>query len=307
MYLYSISYYAGEEELCSMEIKYLLNVEVKGKFFLSEKYIDVNRSPFIKYMIDIKLCTDTLDEIVDIIKKENISYDNFKVKYFDTEEDMEFNEKHKVEGIIGYVINGAANVKNPDIMLGVTRAYGKWIFGEYHGNKGIWKEHNKKPYQYSNALPANVSRAVANIAASLCHNPKIVDPCCGVGTVVMEGLSMGLDIRGFDINPKIVENARENLKFFSYPDAISDGNIHEITEHYDTAIIDIPYGLLSITTKEIQRSIIKSARRIADRMVLVSLVEMNDDISDAGFEITDRCCVYKGDFKRFITVCICFA
>jgi tRNA G10 N-methylase Trm11 len=119
----------------------------------------------------------------------------------------------------------------------------------------------------------------------------------------MEGLSMGLDIRGFDINPKIVENARENLKFFSYPDAISEGNIHEAAEHYDTTIIDIPYGLLSITTKEIQRSIIKSARRIADRMVLVSLVEMNDDISDAGFEITDRCCVYKGDFKRFITVC----
>ncbi len=303
MYLYSISYYAGEEELCSMEIKYLLNVGVKDKFFLCDKYIDVNRSPFIKYAIDIKLSTDTLEEIVEIIKRDKISYDNFKVKYFDTEEDMDFDEKHRVEGIIGYDINGAANVKKPDIMLGVTRAYDKWIFGEYQGNEGICKVHKKKPYQYSNALPTNISRAVANIAASLCDNAKIVDPCCGVGTVVMEGLSMGLDIRGFDINPKIVENARENLKFFSYPDAISEGNIHEITEHYDTAIIDIPYGLLSITTKERQQAIIKSARRIADRMVLVSLEEMNDDIAYAGFEITDRCCVYKGDFKRFITIC----
>lgn len=303
MRLYITSYYQGEEYLCAMELKYLFDRDVKDGFFISEKAIDVNTSPFIKYSIDIICSTDTINEMVLFIKEKDIAYDFFKVKYIDTEEKMEFNEKHRIEGIIGYEIRGEASVHSPRITLGITRAYGKWIFGELKKNQGISRIHNKRPFQYSNALPTNIARAAVNIAKAGYIAPKIIDPCCGVGTVVMEGLSMGIDIKGIDINPKIVENAKENLKYFGYADVISEGDIHQVNNHYDSAIIDIPYGLLSVTTKEEQRNIIKSARRIADRLVLVSLVNMDEDLIDANFNVLDNCCVYKRDFKRYITLC----
>lgn len=301
--LYITSYYQGEEYLCAMELKYLFDMDVKDGFFISDKAIDVDRSPFIKYSIDISCSTDTLNELALFIKEKDIAYDFFKVKYIDTEGKMEFNEKHRIEGIIGYEIKGEASVHSPRITLGITRAYGKWIFGELKKNQGISRIHNKKPFQYSNALPANIARAIVNIAAAGYKAPKIIDPCCGVGTVVMEGLSMGIDIKGIDINPKIVDNARANLKYFEYADVIGEGDIHKVNSYFDSAIIDIPYGLLSITTKEEQRSIIKSARRIADRLVLVSLVNMDQDLTDANFNVLDSCCVYKRDFKRYITLC----
>lgn len=303
MRLYTTSYYQGEEYLCAIELRYLFNRDIKDGFFISDKALDVDRSPFIKYSIDIICSTDTIEELVKFIKEKDIAYDYFKVKYIDTEENMEFNEKHRIEGIIGYEIRGEADVRSPRITLGITRAYGKWIFGVLYKSQGISRIHNKRPYQYSNALPTNIARAAVNIAAAGYKSPKIIDPCCGVGTVVMEGLSIGIEIEGIDINPKIVENARENLKYFGYTDMIREGNIHEIKKHYDSAIVDIPYGLLSQTTREEQKGIIKSARRIADRLVLVSLVNMDEDLEEAGFHVFDYCCVYKRDFKRYITLC----
>jgi tRNA G10 N-methylase Trm11 len=303
MYLYNISYANGEDKLFQMEMRALFDFIPEKKYFFRDDYFDVNRSPFIKSCIDIKLVSDSLEDMINQIKEENISYDEFKVKYIDTEGDMEFNEKHRVEGVVGYVINGYANVHSPEIILGLTYANNKWILGEYLKNDSIWRIHNNRPRQYSNALSTKISRAIVNIAAGKDIKARIVDPCCGIGTVVMEGLSMGVDIRGYDINPKVVEGARENLKYFDYSIKVEEGDIREIKERFDAAIVDIPYGLLSITTKELQREIIKSARRISDKFVLVSLDDMDEDLKDAGFVIIDKCTVLKRDFKRHITLC----
>lgn len=303
MFLYYATYYSGEEYIYKMETKYLFGLIPQEKFFFSEKNIDINRSPFVKSCIDIKVVKDSLEEIVSFIKENKVSYNDFKVKYFDTDDSMEFNEKHRVEGIVGYVVQGEACVRHPEIILALTRVNNKWIFGEYKKSNSIWRIHKERPYQYSNALPTNISRAIVNIATGENNYLRLVDPCCGAGTVVMEGLSMEVNIEGFDINPKIVENAKENLRFFNYPDVIEIKDICEIDEHFDVAIIDIPYGLLSITTRELQKSIIKNGRRIADKMILVSLDTMEEDLKEAEFKIIDRCEVFKGDFKRYITIC----
>lgn len=304
MYLYRISHTKGEAELFKMEMKYLFNANPNKKYLLSEFYIDVNRSPFTKACMKIILTADTLEEMVDKVKSSEISFRDFKVKYIDIEENMEFNEKHRIERVIGYEIKGEAKIHDPEIIIGITRVEGIWILGEYQKNRRIWELHNNRPRQYSNSLPTKVSRAIVNIAVGRDMSMRVVDPCCGIGTVVIEGLSMGVDIRGYDINSKVVEGAKANINFFEYPDVIEEGDIRKLEEKYDTAIIDIPYGLLSRTTNEAQREIIDSARSITNKFILVSLDEMDNEVRSAGFSIVDKCHVFKGDFKRYITICI---
>lgn len=303
MYLYTISHGNGEGELFQMELKYLFNINPNKKYFISNLYIDANRSPFIKACIDIKATANTLEEMLMKITAQRLFYEDYKVKYIDIEGNMEFNEKHRIEGLIGYEIIGEAKIHDPGIIIGITCLEGKWILGEYYRNERIWEHHNNRPRQYSTSLPTKISRAIVNIAAGRDKNKRVVDPCCGIGTVVIEGLSMGIDIKGYDINPKVVEGAKVNLKFFEYKDVIYEGDIREIKEEYDAAIIDIPYGIFSRTTNDIQREILKSARKITKKLVLVSLDEMEKEITDAGFSIVDRCHVFKGDFKRYITLC----
>lgn len=304
MYLYTVNYNFNEEQLCKMEIKYLFDLKIDSKYFLSSKNIDVNRSPFIKTKLKIIADSQSIEELVNIIIKDRISYENFKVKYFIVEGNIDFNLKLKVEDIIGDAIYGNAKIHEPEIFLGVTNMKDRWILGEYEKNNGIWNFHNKKPVYYCNALPTRISRAVVNIAVGDNTNLKIVDPCCGIGTVVIEAISMGLDVKGYDINPKVVYGAKQNLKYFGYPDAVDVADIRDIKDKYDVSIIDIPYGILSITSKNEYKYILESARKISDKLVLISSELLDKELINAGFRLIDRCEISKRDFIRYISVCI---
>ena len=132
---------------------------------------------------------------------------------------------------------------------------------------------------------------------------KLIDPCCGVGTVIIEALSMGINVKGYEINKKIAENAQKNLEFFGYENVITSGDMHNIEEKYDVAIIDMPYGLFTATTLEKQTALIKTARRITKKLVIVTFEDMDKHIIEAGFDIINKSYVSKGKFKRYINIC----
>lgn len=85
---------------------------------------------------------------------------------------------------------------------------------------------------------------------------------------------------------------------------VTNADMHDIKEHYDVAIIDLPYGLFTPTTRQEQTGIIKKARDIADKLIIVTFEDMDNDIINAGFKIIDRCTVSKGKFTRYVSVCI---
>ena len=163
--------------------------------------------------------------------------------------------------------------------------------------------HDHKPFSYSNALKVNVSRALVNIAVGNNLNCKVVDPCCGVGTVLIEALSMGIDIKGYEINPNIGANAKENLQYFEYEDVITICDMSTITDKFDVAIVDLPYGVFTKTTPEEQLSIIANTRKIANRLVLIAFNNMDEQVVSSGFTIEDKFIISKGKFKRLVSIC----
>lgn len=303
-YFYNIRYPIFEESLCNMEMKCLFNEVPIKKYFFSDIYVNPSRSPFIKEMISIIYKEDSLDDILEKITLNKISYDRFKVCYIKLEdEQIGYEERLKSVREIGLVIHGESEMHNPKIKLGIAKVNDEWIFGEYERNDYEWHIHDKKPYSYSNSLGLRVARALVNIGVGNNINLKLIDPCCGVGTVVIEAISMGINTVGYEINSNISENAQKNLEFFGYDNVIINGNMHNIEKKYDVAIIDLPYGLFTPTTLKEQTDIINSARRIADKLVLVTFEDMDEHIIEAGFEIIDRCYVCKGKFKRYINIC----
>ncbi|CCJ34458.1 TRM11 family SAM-dependent methyltransferase [Caloramator australicus] len=302
MYFYYVNFPDGENELCKMEIRHLFGIDLKEKYFFYEDYVDVNRSPYVKYSIKIDAEDCDIKNLAEKIKTMELSYDNYKVQYISLFERMDLNKKHFVESIIGSAIKGKVAIHDPLIKIGVIDFENKWIVGQLLRNEGVWHIHDKKPVQYCNSLTSRVSRALVNIAVGKNLNLKVVDPCCGIGTVVLEALSMGIDIKGYDINYKVVKGARENLNFFNYPDAIKRSDIKDINEHFDAAIVDLPYGVLSVTTKKIQEDIIKHTARLAKRAVFVTLEDMKDSIEKYNFKILDKCQLRKAKFIRFITL-----
>ena len=305
-YFYIINYNREfEEELCYTEINSLFQLKPNDKQFFSHKYINPSRSPFIKEVIKIKYEEDTLEEILLNIEKDKLSYEWFKVCYVKNEHsDIGYDERLRSIRSIGMIINGEADIYNPDIMLGLTKVNSRWIFGEYEKNDFKWHIHDKKPYSYSNSLSLRVARALVNIAVENNLNQKFIDPCCGVGTVVIEALSMGINASGWELNKSIAENAEKKLQLFGYDNVITNCDMTTMDERFDTAVIDMPYGLFTPITKREQDSIIKASRRITKRLVIVTFEDMSEMIEKAGFEIIDTAHVAKGKFKRYISICV---
>lgn len=302
-YFYVINYPTYHEDLCKMEMKYIFNVILQEKYLFSNLDVDISRSPFIKEGIKIIYRGTCLKEIIENIKLNRVSYRKFKMIFLKIDGDIGYKDRMKALSDVGFEVIGEASVHNPEIILAISKINGVWIFGEYRKNDYRWHIHDKKPYSYSNGLSMRVSRALVNIAVGNEMDTTIVDPCCGIGTVVIEALSLNLNIKGYEINSQIGRNAKKNLEFLKYRDTITIGDMHNIQQHFQVAIVDIPYGLFSPTTIEEQSDIVKTARRIADKMIIVTFEDMSDLIVSSGFKIIDGCSVLKGGFKRYISIC----
>lgn len=305
-FLYFINYQDNERELRKMEMRCLFNREINEKYFFSDIDINASKSPFIKSKIKIIYSDESLDRMVRKIKEDNLSYDDFKVSYVKSEQgDVQYEDRLEATRKIGFVVNGYPDMHKPRNPLAVTKINGLWIFGEYERNDFKWQKHNDKPYSYSNALGLRMARALVNIAMKDNEEGTLIDPCCGVGTVVIEALDLGIKVKGCEISKQIAYNARENVEFLGYlRDTIVCYDMHKIKDKYDSAIIDIPYGLFSPVTLEEQKAIIHTARNICEKMVIVTFEDMEKFIVEAGFSVIDKCVVPKGNFKRHILVCV---
>ena len=246
-----------------------------------------------------------LQDIINKIEEDKISYDDFKVNYIKSEDgDVPYEERLKAVREIGFVIIGFPDIHNPKIELAITKVKDKWIFGELIKNNYKWQRHNDKPHSYSNAVPLRMARALVNIAVGDNRDLTLVDPCCGVGTVVIEALDLGINVKGYEISKPIACNARNNIEFLGYNrEIITSGDMHNINEVFDVAIVDIPYGLFSPVTLKEQVDIINTSRRIARKLVIITFEDMDNLITSAGFKIVEKCYMTKGNMMRQISIC----
>ncbi|MFE4710731.1 TRM11 family SAM-dependent methyltransferase [Paenibacillus sp. NPDC056722] len=307
-FIYTYASSADEESLCAMELRCLFGQNVGPSIFASDIEVDVSRSPFVKERIDVMYAGDSLPEIYEQTEQVQVGEKTFKVIFVKTndltaENKIEYDERRGIEREIGLRIEGEADVNSPQLVYGIVTLGGRWYFGPYHKNNADWFRHMKKPRSYSIALSTRVARAAINMGIPDPQGIKAIDPCCGIGTVMVEALSMGIDIVGRDINPMIATGARTNIAHFGYNSEVTLGDIADIQDHYDVAFIDMPYNLYSSITPEEQFSILTNARRIADRAVIVAIEAMDEMITDAGFTIKDRCIAKKAGFSRHIMLC----
>ncbi len=308
-FIYTYAYTPDEEALCFLEMRALFGHDTNGKIVKSSTGIDAGRSPFMKERIEVLYETAELADMLQQVEAINLDGQTFKVLFLKINDlsdanKVEYNEKRSIEFRFGQAIEGQADMHHPDVTFGLMPYGGRWYFGYYTVSDALWFKHLKKPRQYSTALSTKMARAIANIAVPAITGVRAIDPCCGIGTVLVEGLSMNMNIVGRDMNPLVVEGSIENLAHFGLSGEVIHGPISEVAQQYDVAIIDMPYNLFTLSTKADQLSILMHASRFAKKMVLATMDNMDDMIDAAGFEVLDRCIAKKAGFTREIVVCI---
>ena len=315
-YLYSLNYPLYEKELCALEVKSLFkdsndsndsNDSMDHKVFFTTIKVDPSVSPFLRNRLEILYSHSSFAELVELVDHAELHATDFMVKYVKLyDQDPSFQERRNYCKQLGFKIHGTPLYSSPKETFGITYYKKKWYFGRLMQNDIVWKEHKDKPYSYSSSIGINIAKALVNIAGNGDKTKRIVDPCCGAGTVLLEGVFAGYSIIGWEINRKIAEAARGNLKHFNCNAQVITGDIKDINEVFDASIIDLPYGNFSITTQEELQSILNNGKRISKKMVIVSAKDISDEIKIENLLVLDRCEVVKNkynDFTRYVWVC----
>ncbi|KAF0091975.1 MAG: RNA methyltransferase [Fusobacteria bacterium] len=300
-YMYYINYQDYEKDLCDLEMRALFNRPIETKAFFSNLRIDESLSPYFKSRLEILHEANNLEDLIQKISKKNYLVEGFKVNYLSIIKPDPINKDRKaITKAIGYAFEGLPSFDHPVITYGVTHNDSKWYFGILVYNTMHWKKHKSKPNSYSSSLSLNTAKAILNVANRGDTSKKIIDPCCGVGTVLLEGHFSGYDITGCEINYKVAMKARDNLKHYGYKGQVIHKDIKDLDEYYDAAIVDLPYGNSSESDEIDMMDIIHHAARISKRQVLVSSIDLTEKISAKGLVIVDRAVVYKNKSKRFM-------
>jgi tRNA (guanine6-N2)-methyltransferase len=125
-------------------------------------------------------------------------------------------------------------------------------------------------------LPGALNASVAHVMVTLA-NPRdddvFINVCCGSGTLMIERLKVGpaKAVIGYDIDPRALDCARENLKASGLADA-TQVVLHDARQlplpssSVDTIVADLPYAMLvgsGAENRVVYPEILKEAARVA--------------------------------------------
>lgn len=307
-FIYTYIRHRDEKELCRMEMRAFFEKDTEENVIVTDVAIDPSRSPFIQTRLEVLIDADNLDLLTERAAELEL-HTLFKTVCLN---DMELGntakigheDRRRIERQIGFPIKGVPELDHPEVLIGVIQVDDHWYAGKLMYSSSDWFIHKKKPHMYSTALSTRLARAAVNIAVPHPDGKRVIDPCCGIGTVLVEALSMGIPIVGRDINPLVVTGSRKNIAHFGLAGDVTIGPIAAVEELYDIAIIDMPYNLFTHITAEGQLDILKEARRFAKSCLVITIDNMDDMLEDVGFEIADRCLALKGNFSREVVLCI---
>ena len=74
-------------------------------------------------------------------------------------------------------------------------------------------------------IPPKVAQIMMNLANAKA-NDTLLDPFCGIGTIVQEGVLLGFRMLGSDINPTAIAGSEKNLEWFRNRYKIPKGKFH---------------------------------------------------------------------------------
>lgn len=306
-FIYSLNYETREEDLVGLEMRALFKQNPKRKLLASTLDLRPSISAFIKSKLQVLYRDQDFDKLLAWVKASQIKDQDFLIKYIQHPyEDLGFKAHRAACKAIGLEMLGYPSFEAPKVVYGLLYDEGLWYFGYLTDNDNGWTKHRTKPRSYSSAINNRVAKAIANIASQGQTSVKMIDPCCGVATVLLEAHYSAYKIVGRELNSKIANDARYNLKHFSYDVPVETGGIEAIEEEYDVAIVDLPYGILSRFDIDQQNMIIGHARRIAKRILLVSSVDIRDRLEVLDLKLLDHCKIVKSvkrEFTRYIWLC----
>ena len=113
---------------------------------------------------------------------------------------------------------------------------------------------------------------------------------------------MGMEVVGYDINPKMVKATQANLEHYGLNAQIYLDDARQISGRFDAVATDLPYGIM-LPRDELQDwEILQNVRRMAPQAAFIALRDLSEQLTDLGYRVRQVIQVPKQRIVRRIFV-----
>lgn len=304
---------------------------MQGRVVYAPQAVDIARSAYVLNCVSIEAQGASLEELVEDCHRQDIRYERFHIQFLRPPPRVNARSNEVVLKVAN-AITGRPDLTNPQVQLAVVairqsaqgtalavpmagrhnRETGeavpsdgpsgggeRWILGRLISQgENRWVEGMVRPIHFSSALPQRFSRALVNLVAA--PGDTMIDPCCGIGTPLIEALEAGVVAFGADTNPKMLRGLAQNLQHFGLPLRLFRADARHLVGHYDAAVLDFPYGRNLLLDKDLCRDILTPLRQAVKRAAVVSAAPLDDVLAEVGFKTLRYLTVHKGQMVRHV-------
>lgn len=284
--------------LASAEAWAFTGAEAEGRLVYAPIGVDISHSAFLRHCLALEAHGNSLDDLVAAIRAADIRYERFHITI------MRPPPKQEVHGpsvvlAAANAITGRPDLTAPQVRLAVVVTAQHWYLGRIVAEgENRWREGMHRPHHFSSALPQRMSRALANLVAG--PGQTLIDPCCGIGTVVMEAAEAGIIAFGADQNGPMLKLVATNLAHFGLPCRLFRADATRLSGHFDGAVLDLPYGRNTYGNLALWRQLMAPLRAAANRIVVVAPRDLGDLTTELGLRLVRKIVVPKGGLTRHI-------
>ena len=267
---------------------------------ISSKRVDVSRGAYVRCCAELLFEAGSISEICALIRAAGLYADDFRVSVVKLPRNLKANSL-EVAHNVGAEIGGIPDLESPRVTFLTVVTEEKVRFGKLLSESdGQWISHNKRPHVTSSSLPTRLARAIVNLTVS--PGDRLLDPCCGTGTILLEAAQMGVKAVGYDINVRMVGATRKNLKHYGLSAEVHLGDARRISGRYDAVITDFPYGIGLAKDTTADGEILGRIRQLAPKATLVHTRDLTRELVDLGYCIEHVVPVRKHTMVRKIFI-----
>ncbi|HID57204.1 TPA: methyltransferase domain-containing protein [Candidatus Poribacteria bacterium] len=262
---------------------------------------DISRSAFINFGAEMIFKGGDLEELKEYLSTVGISADGFAIK-------VERLGAHpgmgspQMAGMIADLISGRPNLSRPKVRFLLAMEEDQVLFGKIFSEASrAWVKLSRKPHTTSSSIPHRLARAMINLSG-LKPPARLIDPCCGAGTILLEGAEMGYEVTGYDLNYKMIKASLKNLAHFGLSGKVIQADAREIEGEFDLLVTDLPYGINMKATEGLYRELLGNFVNLAPISIIAVARDISGMLKEAGYRSIRLLPAPKHSMTRYIFI-----
>lgn len=266
-FVYTLGGNEDDRELARAEMWALAGCEAQGRVGRGVVACDISRATYVGMCAETMSRAATLEELCARVDGMGLESEGFCIEVI-KQAPRPAEGSPEIARRVADAMRGAPDLDAPRERFVVLCREGEWELGRVlsRSRRG-YRRQSGRPHNFSLSLSVRHARALVNLVAA--PGDRLLDPCCGVGTCLVEARLMGVRAVGCDISRPAAFAAAANLAHFGLEAPVAVADARCIGGTFDAAVLDFPYGHSSTVSEGLYGEILN---HVAPRVLRIGAV-----------------------------------